>query len=45
MAPRIGPMHGVHPAPNAIPHEDRAEVAERLVRDVHAALAARSTLG
>ncbi len=39
MLPRIGPMHGVHPAPNAIPTNNCPEVAERLVGDVDPALA------
>ncbi len=32
--PRIGPMHGVHPAPKATPHEHRAEIAKRFVREI-----------
>jgi hypothetical protein len=36
MLPRIGPMQGVQPAPNAI--QQRSEVAERLVGEVDPAL-------
>ena len=38
-------MQGVQPAPNAIPTDERPEVAERLVGEVNSALSRERRLG